>query len=116
MSQKSPGFSLFLKSHVAPFPIATDYCCGRFVGMQGLEGPRGGAFQHLVDGIAYGMVLFYIGQSTPTFPVTDHTPTKHRRNEEIRARYAKGETIGHLARLFDISVQRVSQIVLKRRK
>jgi hypothetical protein len=80
------------------------------------RGPRGGAFQHLVDGVAYGMVLFYIGQSTPTFPVTDHTPTKHRRNDEIRARYAKGETIGYLARVFDISVQRVSQIICGRRK
>jgi hypothetical protein len=80
------------------------------------RGPRGGAFQHLVDGIAYGMVLFYIGQLTPAFPLTDHTPTKHGRNDEIRARYAKGETMGYLARVFDISVQRVSQIVLKRRK
>jgi hypothetical protein len=62
------------------------------------------------------MVLFYIGQSTPTFPLTDHTPTKHRRNEEIRGWYAQGESIGYLARLFGISVQRVSQIVLKRRK
>jgi hypothetical protein len=69
-----------------------------------------------VDGIADGMVLFYIGQSMPTSPFTDHTPTKHRRNDEIRARYAKGETVGYLARLFDISAQRVSQIVLKRRK
>jgi hypothetical protein len=80
------------------------------------RGPRGGAFQRLVDGVGYGMVLFYIGQATPAFPLTDHTPTKHRRNAEIRARYAKGETIGYLARLFDISVQRVSQIVLGRRK
>jgi hypothetical protein len=62
------------------------------------------------------MVLFYIGQSTPAFALTDHTPTKHRRNDEIRARYAKGETIGHLVPVFDISMQRVSQIVLKRRK
>ena len=62
------------------------------------------------------MVLFYIGQSTPTFLVTDHTPSKQWRNDEIRARYAKGETISHLARLFDISVRRVSQIVLNKRK
>jgi hypothetical protein len=62
------------------------------------------------------MVLFYIGQPTPGFSLTDHTPTKQRRNDEIRARYAKGETIGYLARVFDICVQRVSQIVLKRRK
>jgi hypothetical protein len=80
------------------------------------RGPRGGAFQHLVDGVAYGMVLLYIGQSTPTFPLTDHTPTKHRRNEEIRVRYAKGETIGYLARLFNVSVQRVSQIIRGQRK
>jgi hypothetical protein len=89
------------------------------VGMLKCSAPRGlepRAFQDLVDGVAYGMVLFYIGQPTPTFPLTDHTPTKYRRNEEIRTRYAKGETIGYLARLFDISVQRVSQIVLKRRK
>jgi hypothetical protein len=69
-----------------------------------------------VDGIAYGMVLFYVGQSMPTSPITDYTTTKQRRNEEIRARYAKGETVGFLARLSDISVQRVSQIVLGRRK
>ncbi len=62
------------------------------------------------------MVLLYIGQSAPAFPLTDHTPTKHQRNDEIRARYTKGETIGYLARLFDISVQRVRQIVLGRRK
>jgi hypothetical protein len=69
-----------------------------------------------VDGIAYGMMLLYVGRSIPTFPLTDHTPTKHQRNEEIRARYAKGETIGYLARLFDISEQRVSQLILGQRK
>jgi Mor family transcriptional regulator len=77
---------------------------------------RGGAFQHLVDGIAYGMVLFYIGQSTPTSLVTDHTPTKHRRNEDIRARYAQGETVVSLAEAFGISQQRVSQILRGKRK
>jgi hypothetical protein len=62
------------------------------------------------------MVLMYLGQMLASRPRTDHTPTKSTRNEEIRVRYAKGESIGYLARLFDISVQRVSQIVLKRRK
>ena len=80
------------------------------------RGPEDGAFQHLVDGINYGMVLFYVGQSLPTFPLTDHTPTKCSRNEEIRARYAAGENIGYLARLFDISEQRISQIILGQRK
>jgi hypothetical protein len=69
-----------------------------------------------VDGITYGIVLLYVGQSAPTFPLTDHTPTKHRWNEEIRARYAAGETIGYLALLFDISEQRISQILLGQRK
>ncbi len=49
-------------------------------------------------------------------PRTDHTPTKYSRNEEIRARYAAGETIGYLAQLFDISEQRISQIVQGKRK
>jgi Mor family transcriptional regulator len=69
-----------------------------------------------VEGIAYGMVLFYIGQSAPAFPLTDHTPTKQERNEEIRTRHGQGESIGCLARLFHISEQRVSQIICGRRK
>jgi hypothetical protein len=71
------------------------------VGLLKCSAPRGledRAFQRLVDGIVYGMVLLYIGQSTPVFPLTDHTPTKHRRNEEIRARYAVGETVGYRMR------------------
>ncbi len=79
-------------------------------------GPEDGAFQHLVEAIHYGMLLVYLGQKASTMPLTDHTPTKHLRNEEIRARYAAGESIGYLARLFDISEQRISQIVHKRRK
>jgi hypothetical protein len=81
-----------------------------------LRGLEDGAFQHLVEAIHYGMLLMYIGQKVPTVPLTDHTPTKHRQNEEIRARYAAGETIGYLARLFDISEQRISQILLGQRK
>jgi hypothetical protein len=77
---------------------------------------RGRAFQHLVDGIAYGMVLFYIGQSVPTFPLTDHTPTKQERNDEIRSRYAAGETIITLAEAFGLSQQRVCQIIRGRRQ
>jgi Mor family transcriptional regulator len=57
------------------------------------------------------MVLFYIGQSTPTFPLTDHTPAKHRRNAEIISRYEAGETGASIAQVFGISEQRVSQIV-----
>jgi Mor family transcriptional regulator len=58
----------------------------------------------------------YIGQKTPSFPLTDHTPSKHERNRRIRARYAKGETVVELAEAFDISQQRVSQILHGKRK
>ena len=73
-------------------------------------------FQHLVDAIDYGMLLMYVGQKTPDFPLTDHTPSKHERNRRIRARYARGETVVSLAEAFDISQQRVSQILRGKRK
>jgi len=64
-----------------------------------------------VEGIAYGMVLVYIAQPTPAGPLSDYTPAKCQRNEEIRARYAQGEPATVLARQFGISYQRVHQIV-----
>jgi hypothetical protein len=90
--------------------------CGGLLECDAPRGPRGGAFQHLVDAVRYGMVLVYISLPVPASPRTDHTPTKYIRNEEIRARYAAGETIDYLARLFDISEQRVSQIIRGQRK
>jgi Mor family transcriptional regulator len=69
-----------------------------------------------VDAINYGMLLMYIGQKTPPFPLTDHTPGKYERNRRIRARYAQGETVVDLAAAFDISQQRVSQILRGQRK
>ena len=77
-------------------------------------GVRG--LQHLADAIHYGMLLMYIGQRIPAGPLTDHTPSKRIRNQEIRARYAQGETVVDLAAAFDISQQRVSQILRGRRK
>jgi hypothetical protein len=61
------------------------------------------------------MVLLYIGQSSPIFPLNDHTPTQEQRNEEIRMRYLEGQTVGYLAQ-FGLSEQRVSQILHYRRK
>ena len=66
--------------------------------------------------MVYGMVLLYIGQSAPTFPLTDHTPANHHRNEQIRTRHQQGETVMHLAAAFNISEQRISQIIRGRRK
>jgi Mor family transcriptional regulator len=52
----------------------------------------------------------------PQFPLTDYTPSKHTRNQEIQERYAQGETIVDLAEAFEISVQRVSQVLRGQRK
>ena len=80
------------------------------------RGIRGRAFQRLQDAITYGMVLAYIGQPSPSMPVTDHTPARCKRNAEIRAQYAHGESLSRLAEAFGISPQRVHQIVHGRRK
>jgi len=69
-----------------------------------------------VDAIRYGMLLMHFGQKAPIAPLTGHTPGKPTRNQEIRARYAKGETIVTLATAYTISQQRVSQILRSRRK
>ncbi len=50
----------------------------------------------------------------PTEPQND-LPSKKERNAEIRARYEQGETVGELAADFEISEQRVSQIIHGRR-
>jgi Mor family transcriptional regulator len=62
------------------------------------------------------MLLMYLGQKASTVPLTDHTPTKHHRNEQIRRRYQRGETVMRLAAAFGISEQRISQIIRGRRK
>ena len=80
---------------------------------RGLE-PRG--LHSLVDALNYGMLLMYIGQKMPMAPLTDHTPSKPTRNQDIQARYAQSETVIGLAAVFGISQQRVSQILRNRRK
>jgi hypothetical protein len=57
------------------------------------------------------MLLLYIGQKMPLAPLTDHTLPKFTRNQEIRERYAQSETIVDLAEAFEISAQRVSQVL-----
>jgi Mor family transcriptional regulator len=69
-----------------------------------------------VDAINFGLFLMYIGQKLPSSPLTDHTPVKLERNRQMRARYAKGETVVELAKTFGISQQRVSQILRGKRK
>jgi hypothetical protein len=76
--------------------------------------PRG--LQHLADAIHYGMLLLYIGQEIPRFPLINFTPSQHDRNHEIRAQYARGKTERELTETFGISHQRVAQILRGKRK
>jgi Mor family transcriptional regulator len=69
-----------------------------------------------VEAIQYGMLLLYLGQKMPLVPLTDYTPSKSTRNQEIRERYVQGETIVDLAEAFEISTQRVSQVLRGQRK
>jgi hypothetical protein len=55
--------------------------------------------------------LLYLGIPRPTQPVLPEYLSKLERNEQIRARYAVGETIADLARAYQISDQRVFQIL-----
>ncbi len=43
------------------------------------------------------------------------TKEKTDRNDEIRRRHAAGESMGQLAHEFDLSLQRVSQIIHQKR-
>ena len=47
----------------------------------------------------------------PTEPQNDLVPKKAKRNAEIVARYEAGETGASIAQGFDISEQRVNQII-----
>ena len=52
----------------------------------------------------------------PTEPQNDLVPAQTERNREIRARHEAGETGVSIAKAFDISGQRISQIVHGQRK
>jgi Mor family transcriptional regulator len=64
----------------------------------------------------YLLCLLYLDSATFSTPRTDKTPPKLSRNAEIRARYEAGETIAELARAFGISIERIHQILHRRRK
>jgi hypothetical protein len=51
------------------------------------------------------------GSSTSPEPVNYRTPTKVNRNQQIRERFANGEAIADLAREYNITDQRVFQII-----
>ena len=60
--------------------------------------------------------LLYQNIPLPVTPQTDGTKPKPKRNAEIRARYATGETVPELANAYGISEQRIHQILRGKRK
>ena len=62
------------------------------------------------------LLLLYRDQPVPQFPKSDKWKRKTRRNEQIRARYAEGESIPELAKAFGLSNARVHQILHGKRK
>jgi hypothetical protein len=62
------------------------------------------------------MLELYLGMLLPGKPVSHHTPSKCERNEEIRLRHRRGESLSRLAEVFGLSEQRIWQIVNSRRK
>ncbi len=58
----------------------------------------------------------YFGETPPDAPISGETPRKNERNEEIRKRYAEGESIPELAKACGLSNARVHQILHGRRR
>jgi hypothetical protein len=67
---------------------------------------------------AVGWILSILYRDTeqPGTPLSDKTPTKAQRNDEIRSRFKAGETIAELSAAYGISKQRIHQIVYSKRK
>jgi len=68
-------------------------------------------FEHLRYAARRMIVELYLGLLLPQQPVSHITSAKRERNEEIRHRQRRGESLASLAEVFGISEQRVSQIV-----
>ena len=66
--------------------------------------------------MAFAVAIAYYGQVLPGLPVSNGTPTKCERNAEIRNRHKQGESPSTLAEAFDISEQRIHQILRGKRK
>jgi hypothetical protein len=65
--------------------------------------------------VAVQLVLDLLYQTPPSTTPVKHVITQPARNTEIRNRYASGETLEDLAIEFDLSPQRIHQIINRRR-
>ncbi len=61
------------------------------------------------------VILLYRDTALPEFPINRNAPLRHR-NQAIHDGYDQGETLEVLAARFNLSVQRVHQIIAKHRR
>ena len=66
--------------------------------------------------MAFILELLYKDEPLPKKPVSNKTSERIHRNRNIRQRYQDGETIAELARAYNLSDQRIHQIVNHKRK
>ena len=79
--------------------------------------PVWGISVHSLEDAAQSILnLLYADAPLPKAPLTKSTPTKTKRNSEIKQRYTAGESVPDLARAFHISEQRIHQILRGTRK
>ena len=79
--------------------------------------PVWGTSVHSLEDAAQRILNLLYGDQPPSkFPISNLTPKKTRRNQELRQRYADGESVPDLAKAFGISEQRVHQILRGKRK
>jgi hypothetical protein len=76
-----------------------------------LTGVRAAPLPSLNAAIRRVLELLYWGIPRPTKPILPEYLSKSDRNQQICARYVSGESIADLAREYEISDQRVFQII-----
>ena len=65
----------------------------------------------LAGAVGFILDLLYINSPLPSSPITRRIVAKRYRNQEIRERYALGETLAEIAEDYGISEQRIHEIV-----
>lgn len=70
----------------------------------------------LCNAMITSLKYLYTNDPKPLSPKGNQRPNKLARNKLIQERYSDGLTIPEIAKIFNISLQRVHQIIHNRRK
>jgi hypothetical protein len=83
------------------------------VAPEGFEDSSSASIEKAVQSI---LRLLYAGMELPSEAISDYTPTKDARNDEIYQRYLTGERAVDLAREYRMSLQRIYKIIRNQKK